>query len=488
MGKCRTPSFILEKKLLTSRKDEEALGLRFSYAVKIQCQLVKHARKQIQKLREDGEYRALLAARASIPKGGKRRVALDQKLGEKRLSFGLSQYQFKQWVKPMQHRYRKHIDSRSAQSIADDVWKAAEEVLFGGGKKLHLPKWHEVRSIESNDNATGIKYHSGRIRWNGLEMQVSRDRDNAYENEALKRRVKYCRIVRRPMGKRWHYYIQLVLEGYPPKKHVPGEGRVGIDPGTMSVAVASENGCILTSLTGGVRSREKEVRRIQRAMDRSRRAMNPDRFNEDGTMKKKRGRWKESRFYRILAMRKRSLEQRQAACRKDHHDTLADRILALGDEVYTETMSYKSLQRRKKETTVNSRGRYDRRGRFGKSLENGAPAMLLSIIERKLRYEGKALHKVNTRTFRASQYNHVTDEYVKKRLSRRHNTINGRWVQRDLYSAFLLMNSDAFLEHADRDACIRTYDKFLEDHDRCINEVISSGAQILSSFGISRAA
>ena len=113
MGKCRTPSFILEKKLLTSRKDEEALGLRFSYAVKIQCQLVKHARKQIQKLREDGEYRALLAARASIPKGGKRRVALDQKLGEKRLSFGLSQYQFKPWVKPMQHRYRKHIDSRS---------------------------------------------------------------------------------------------------------------------------------------------------------------------------------------------------------------------------------------------------------------------------------------------------------------------------------------------------------------------------------------
>jgi hypothetical protein len=98
MGKCRTPSFILEKKLLTSRKDEEALGLRFSYAVKIQCQLVKHARKQIQKLREDGEYRALLAARASIPKGGKGRVALDQKLGEKRLSFGLSQYQFKQWV------------------------------------------------------------------------------------------------------------------------------------------------------------------------------------------------------------------------------------------------------------------------------------------------------------------------------------------------------------------------------------------------------
>lgn len=488
MGKCSTPSFILEKKLLISSKDEEALGLRFSCAVKIQCQLVKHARKQIQKLREDREYRALLEARAAIPKGGKGRVALSQKLGNKRLSYGLSLYQFKKWVKPLQHRYRRHIDARTAQSIADDVWKAAEEVLFGDGKRLHLPKWHEVRSVESNDNATGIRYRGGRIRWNGLDMQVARDRHNAYENEALKRRVKYCRIVRRPMGKRWHYYVQLVLEGYPPKKHAIGGGRVGIDPGTMSVAVASENGCILTSLTEGVRGREKEIIRIQRAMDRSRRAMNPDRFNEDGTVKKKQGRWKESRSYRLLAMRKRSLESRQAACRKNHHEALANRILTLGDEVYTETMSYKSLQRRKKETTINSHGRYDRKRRFGRSLENGAPAMLLSIIERKLRYEGKELHKVNTRTFRASQYNHVTDEYVKKRLSRRYNTINGRWVQRDLYSAFLLMNSDAFLEHADREACVRTYDRFLEVHDRCINDILTSDVHILSSFGISRAA
>lgn len=489
MNKCRTSSFILEKKLLTSKDDEEVLGLRFFYAVRTQIQLVKHARVQIQKLREDKDYRSLLEERASVPGEDKERTAsLNLLLKEKRLEYGLSLYQFKQWTKPLQHRYKKHLDSRTVQAIADDAWKAAEAALFGKGKRLRLPKWHEVRSLESNDNKTGIKYRGGRIVWNGLEIQLSRDRRNAYENEALLRRVKYCRIVRKPMGKRWHYYVQLVLEGLPPKKHTIGDGRVGIDPGTLGMAAVSEKKCILTSLTEGVKDHTKEVQRIQKAMDRSRRAMNPDRYNPDGTVKRKRGRWKESRSYRLLAMRKRSLERKQASCRKVHHEALANEILSLGDEVYTEQMSYTSLQRRKKKTTINSKGRFDRKKRFGRSLQYGAPAMFLSIVDRKLRYEGKELHKVNTRTFRASQYNHVTDGYAKKKLSRRHNVINGKWVQRDLYSAFLIMNSDDSLGHTDRKLCIETYETFLVNHDRCIDRLKTGSRELLSSFGISRAA
>ena len=185
---------------------------------------------------------------------------------------------------------------------------------------------------------------------------------------------------------------------------------------------------------------------------------------------------------------KRSLERKQAASLKCHHEALANEVLSLGDEIYTEEMSYRGLQLRAKETTKNSRGRSNRKGRFGKSLKSGAPAMLLSIIDRKLHYGGSQLHKVNTRTFRASQYNHVTDDYVKKRLSRRHNVIDGRWVQRDLYSAFLLMNSAADLKSADRALCIKTYDTFLKDHDRSIAGLINSSHKLLSSFGISRTA
>ena len=58
-----------------------------------------------------------------------------------------------------------------------------------------------------------------------------------------------------------------------------------------------------------------------------------------------------------------------------------------------------------------------------------------------IKYFGKKLNQVNTQTFKASQYNHFTDEYIKKELSNRWNNFDGIKVQRDLYSAFLLKNS-----------------------------------------------
>ena len=42
--------------------------------------------------------------------------------------------------------------------------------------------------------------------------------------------------------------------------------------------------------------------------------------------------------------------------------------------------------------------------------------MLISIIDRKLKYNNNEIHKVDTKAFKASQYNHITDTYNKKRL------------------------------------------------------------------------
>ena len=92
------------------------------------------------------------------------------------------------------------------------------------------------------------------------------------------------------------------------------------------------------------------------------------------------------------------------------------------------------------------------------------------LLQRKLEAAGGTYHEVNTVTFRASQYNHETDTYRKKKLSDHHCTIHGQWVQRDLYSAFLLMNSDASLEHTDRSRCIAAFETFLQAHNTCISE------------------
>ena len=94
--------------------------------------------------------------------------------------------------------------------------------------------------------------------------------------------------------------------------------------------------------------------------------------------------------------------------------------------------------------------------------------------------------EINTNTFKASQYNHITDMYEKKKLSKRYNLIDGKWIQRDLYSAFLIMNADDTLEHADKNKCIDTYDQFVKNHDQCIEKLKKSNCKLPSSFGIKK--
>ena len=146
-------------------------------------------------------------------------------------------------------------------------------------------------------------------------------------------------------------------------------------------------------------------------------------------------------------------------------------------------MAFKGLQQRSKKTQAGKDGRPARKKRFGRSIQSRAPAQFCAALKRKLVAAGGTYHEVNTVTFRASQYNHETDTYRKKKLSNRHCTIRGEWVQRDLYSAFLLMNSDRSLEHTDRSRCIAAFDTFLQAHNTCISEIKNSGTKVPRSFG-----
>ena len=109
--------------------------------------------------------------------------------------------------------------------------------------------------------------------------------------------------------------------------------------------------------------------------------------------------------------------------------------------------------------------------------------MLVSIIDRKLKYFNKNINKVNTKTFKASQYNHIDNIYIPKKLYERSTIIDNNWIQRDLYSAFLLMNSKEDLLTTDRDKCLKTFHTFLNLHNKLINEIKQSGISRPSCFG-----
>jgi len=189
-------------------------------------------------------------------------------------------------------------------------------------------------------------------------------------------------------------------------------------------------------------------------------------FKEVGTINiNNKDKWLFSKRYMKKRTQLKELQRLNRAKRKQDHEMLSNSILALGDVIFVETMSFKGLQKRAKETTVNEKGKFNKKKRFGRTISNRAPSMLLSFIERKLKYKGMGLNKVNTALIKASQYNHLTNTYEKKKLHKRWNDFGFCKIQRDLYSAFLLMNCKENLDEIDRDRCELHFDKFRMMHD-----------------------
>jgi hypothetical protein len=164
---------------------------------------------------------------------------------------------------------------------------------------------------------------------------------------------------------------------------------------------------------------------LERKLERQRRSNNPQNYNEKGLVKKcgkRRLTWKQSKGYlatrRILAHHERKL----SAHRKSLHGRLVNEIVAMGNDIRIEKISYKGWQKQ-----------------FGKSVGNHAPGMLIDHLRRTVANTGGTLHEVPTRTTKLSQYCHGCRTYAKKPLSQRwHHCACGIGpIQRDLYSAAL---------------------------------------------------
>lgn len=477
-----TESYVLTLKLNTSPEQDVWLSHTFWCGQQIYNVLVRHCKKQLRKLIQDPEYRDLLVARkeSGLSKADKNRI--NQELTDIRIGYGLSEYQLHAYVSVQQHRYKKSIDSDVAQKIASSVWRSVEKYLFDNGKCIHFRKYDEFESMEGKKNTSGMRFKDGRLHWRGQVIQPQIRTD--YDRKALKSRVKYCRIQRKPVGTKYHYYLQLVLEGKPPVKHPVCHGTAGLDIGISTAAIVTKDSCKLTVLSSDAKDHSAQIRRTQRAMDRSRRITNPDNYLPDGTVRKGARKWIRSKHYRKLQFRKKSMERRHADAINTGHHRLANEIASKADTAYVEKMFFHGLARRSKSATKKADGRFRSRKRFGKSIGNHAPAAFLKILESRLASGGGELIKIDTVNFRASQYNHVTDDYVRKKLSCRGSFVGSRYVQRDLYSAFLLKNSNDTGTAADRQKCIDIFPMFLITHDARMDAFLAENKKYPSSFGL----
>lgn len=363
-------NFIVQFPLKTEKYQEDILDKRFEIGRQIYNSLVNITQKRYKEMIKTKQYRNLLS---SLSNDKKKDKDTWKRINEIRKQYRMSEYSFHEDVKQMQKHFKDNIDAFTAQKIATTLWKSYDKLFFGNGHKVYFKRYGTLNSLEGKSNKTGIRFADDTMIWNGLKIPVQIDYDNYYEYQAMQYEICYCRIIRKYVRNKNKYYVQIVFKGNPPVKvntetgeikHSIGSGDVGIDIGVSTIAVSSESDVKIFELADKVQNIENQKRLLLRKMDRSRRAINPNNFNEDGTIKKqgnKKVKWNKSNHYIKYQNELKELYRKQADVRKYQHECLANYIVSLGNNIYVEEMNFAGLQKRAKNTEKNDKGKFKKK-------------------------------------------------------------------------------------------------------------------------------
>jgi len=421
MGKSKTPTFILELALETSSHDEAELDARFEAARQLYNACLDEAKRRLDLLRQSKEFQQTRRMPRTI--NGKPNRGRTKAFKELNAKFGFTEYSIIIYATTIRNSWiNSHIDSNTAQKLAIRAFKAVQKVAFGKAKRVRFKGKNQLKSVEGATNKTGIRYDekTGHVLWKGLKLKCIQDKNDKVVVHALSHRVKYCRIIKRIFNGKARFFVQLALEGKPLQKYDAPDNTVGLDIGPSTIAVVTDEQAIIERFCDELSSKQKEIRRLQRKLDRQRRANNPQNYNPDGTIKPGKKTWHESTRYKKTKRKLAELQRKLATHRKTLHGKKANRILRQGKHVKTEKLSYRAFQKN-----------------FSRSVRDRAPGMFMAILRRKAENAGGSVLEFSTKTTKLSQYCHVCGEYTKKPLSLRVHTCCNLNIQRDIYSAFL---------------------------------------------------
>ena len=399
------------------------------------------------------------------------------------------------------------IDAVFALTKAEDVFHGIEKCLYSDGETIHFKKRGDLPCIRAKQINRGIIMKQMNFKFKNMEFGVNiKDRYEQEEVDAILYYLKnaelmdsiaantyketdicvstyrpcYVSLVCKKIRGKLRVYVHITIEGLSkPKqdrfgnfKHSRGSGIVGCDVGTQTIAYTTETKAGLKNLAergSCIEVNERKERRIYRAMDRSRRAMNPDNYNEDGTIKKGKKKWTYSNRYKKLRTKHTELCRINATNRHLAINEDVNELRSLGDVFVTEPKNAKKLQKRAKTGK--------RKKRFGRSIKNRCPGYFQSQAKRKFR-----IYVEVPNDYKASQYDHTSDEYIKKSLSQRmYRLSDGTMVQRDLYSSFLLYCIDLNTNKIDKNKCIHEFENQYKNQNETIEYIQMNQIKVMNS-------
>lgn len=414
MKKSTTSSFLLELPLRVTQKHAKHLNAHLEVGRQLYNALLGEAMRRLCRMRADPGWQA---ARALPPAQKQERTAAFARL---RKQYSFTEYALHDVAKGFRTGWiADHVDSTMAQALATRAYQAANRVCLGQAKKVRWKsRGRGLSSVEGKWNRSGLRFrlqdtkegNQGWLVWGKDEITACIDWQDPVVAHGLRHHIKYCRLVRRRASSLraqgadqygFQYAVQLVLEGrpYQKPKNAPGRGVVGLDLGPSTLAMVSEQGpARLLLLAEELAPDARRRRRLQRKLDRQRRANNPDHFDLQGRIKPKGQRprlWKESKSYRQTRRRLATTERQLAAHRRSLHGQLANEIVRHGDDIRIEKHSFRGWQRQ-----------------FGRSVSLRAPGRFRAALTCSVARTDTALvHEISTQHSKLSQLCHRCGTY-----------------------------------------------------------------------------
>src|SRR5258707_6979324 len=277
-----TSSFVCEVPLRVSRAQERTLLARLEAARRVYNACLGEARTRVRLVRQS---KAFQRARTFARDDPTRKTLFAQA----RAQHAFSDYALHAYVQPMGHTWLgDHLDSLTLQKLASRGYGAANRLLLGTARRVRFKGRHQLDTVEGKTNRSGIRWCQDHVEWKGLVVPARLDPRDPVLAHGLACPVKYVRLVRRQLGERNRFYAQLVCQGIACRKppHHLGTGIVGLDLGPTTIAVVAEQAALLQPFCPEVAPDAKALRRLERHLDRQRRASNPANYDDKGRAKK----------------------------------------------------------------------------------------------------------------------------------------------------------------------------------------------------------
>lgn len=262
MAKAKTPSYVLELELHVNKHQRDFLEKKMRIAKAIYNTCLGEALKRLKAVRADKTYSELVT-----DKSAEDRV---KALRDIERAHGYSEYQLHAFVVAPKHHFGS-LGIDECQKLATRAFQAVEKVHYGQADRVHFKSQLNNMSIEGKSKNSTIKRKEGYVTFGqGNVFTYLLKPNDAYAHLALMDRTKYCRIIKREIRGKQRYFVQFIQEGYPPQKRnhkssVADNKRVGLDIGTSTIAIVSDEHVALRELAPEINEDAKELRRIERA-------------------------------------------------------------------------------------------------------------------------------------------------------------------------------------------------------------------------------